>query len=141
MIFCLAIVAALFPLNATALMDDAQARADVGILLSEGESAANVIAALQADGRELLDACVIATIAAAEEFQFDFIQTCLSSATTVEQARAIADALVAASGQNTQLASTVAQVMDTLTTQTLPPPSSYQGDGIATGGVSVSPST
>lgn len=131
----------LLPLNAVAVMDDAQARADVEIMLNDGRSAGDIISALEADGRELLDACVVATLAADEEHQFEFVQTCITSTTTLEEARSIADALIAALGENTPLAATVAQVMNAYNTQTLPPPSGYQGDGIATGGGSVSPST
>lgn len=138
---CLASALIYLPLNAAAVMDDAQARADVDILLNEGKSAGDIISMLQADGRELLDACVVATIAASDEDQLAFVRTCITSATTVEEARSIADALIAASGEDTPLALTVAQVMNTYNTQTLPVPPGYQGDGIATGGTSVSPST
>ncbi|MFT4824947.1 MAG: hypothetical protein ACI9DH_001851 [Halioglobus sp.] len=129
------------PLNAAAVMDDSQARADVEILLNEGKSAGDIISALQADGRELLEACVVATVASSEEDQLAFVRTCITSARTVEEARSIADALIAAAGEDTPLALTVAGVMNTYNTQTLPVPASYQGDGIATGGSSVSPST
>jgi len=139
--FCLSSALILLPLNAAAVMDDAQARADVEIMLNDGRSASDIISVLEADGRETLDACVVATLAAGEEDKLAFVQTCITSTTTVEEARSIADALIAALGEDTPLAASVAQLMNAYNTQTLPPPSGYQGDGIATGGGSVSPST
>ena len=135
---CLAGLILSLSLAANAKMDDAQARADVTIMLGEGSTAPEVIEALVADGRELVDACVLATGTVEDSRRMEFVNTCISSTTSTAQAQSVADALIAAAGDNTVLASAIAQVMSTYSTETLVPPSTYQGDGIATGGGTVS---
>ena len=141
LLFAMAILISSVTLSANAMMDDAQARADVTIMLGEGSTATEVISALVADGRELVDACVLATGAVQDKRRMEFVSTCINSSTSTTQAQSVADALIAAAGENTLLATAITQVMNTYSTETLPPPATYQGDGIATGGGSVSPSS
>ena len=140
LLFAMAVLISSVTLSANAMMDDAQARADVTIMLGEGSTATEVISALVADGRELVDACVLATGAVQDKRRLAFVSTCINSSTSTTQAQSVADALIAAAGENTLLATAITQVMNTYSTETLPPPATYQGDGISTGGGSVSPS-
>lgn len=136
---CLAGLMLSLPLAASAKMDDAQARADVNIMLGEGNTAAEVVDALVADGREWVDACVLATSAVEVPRRMEIVDTCIGSSTSIAQAKAVADALTALAGDNLAFAGAIAQVMALYSTETLIPPTTYQGDGIATGGGSVSP--
>ena len=135
---CVAGLVLSLPVAATAKMDDAQARADVTIMLGEGSTALEVIDALVADGRELVDACVLATGAVEDKRRMEFVNTCINSTTSSDQAQSVADALIAVAGDNTVLADAITQVMNAYSTETLPPPATYQGDGIATGGGTIS---
>ena len=134
LLYCMAVLISSVTLSAYAMMDDDQARADVTIMLGEGNTATEVISALVADGRELVDACVLATGAVEDKRRMEFVSTCINSSTSTAQAQSVADALISAAGENTSLATAITQVMNTYSTETLPPPATYQGDGIATGG-------
>ncbi len=133
---------AYLPLSATALMDKREARDTVVNMLGESQSAAAVIAALVADGRGLIDATIFALVSGGEENREAIARAGIASAGSLAEAQSVANALIATAGATGPLADVVAQEMKAYR-ETLTPPSTYQGSGIATGGggQAVSPSS
>ena len=127
------------PLGANALMNENEAQATVVSMLAEGNSAAEVIAALMADGRDLIDATIFALVAGGQENRVAFAEAGTAAAKSFEELQSVANALIATAGATGSVAQAVTLAV-TEYKSTLTPPSTYQGGGIATGG-DVSPST
>ena len=136
---CVALALASVTSNAIAVMDETEARDTVVSMLDQSQPATEIIAALMADGRDLIDATIFALVSGGENNRTAFAEAGIASATSLAQAQSVSYALIATAGATGPVADTVETAMKTYSNR-LTPPSTYQGSGIATGGGSVSPS-
>ena len=125
---------------AIAQMDETQARDTVVSMLDLGRSPTDVVGALVADGRDLIDATIFSLVVGGQENRTAFAKAGISAARSLPEAEAVANALIATAGATGPVAATVADALEEYR-RTLEPPPGYSGSGIATGGGNpVSPS-
>ena len=127
------------PFGANAAMDAAAACNTVQTMLVDGSTPADIIAVLKEDGRTLSEATVFAMVCGGEDNRVAFATAGVSSATSLMEAQGVVDAVLATAGQTGPVADAL-RVALTDYTETFPPPATYTGGNIATGG-GVSPSS
>ena len=128
------------PFSASAMMDEGVAYSTVKTMLANGSSAEEVVAALKADGRTLAESTVFAMVSGGENMRVAFAKAGVALAGSQMQAQSVVNAVLAAAGQTGPVADAV-QVAMKAYIASMPPPSTYTGGNIATGGGAVSPST
>jgi hypothetical protein len=129
------------PFSANAAMDEAAAYSTVQTMLADGRSTpADIIAALKDDGRTLSEATVFAMVSGGEDNRVAFATAGVASATSLMEAQAVVDAVLATAGKTGPVADALG-VAFTKYSASIQPPSTYTGGNIATGGGAVSPSS
>ena len=128
------------PFSANAVMDEVAAYSTVQTMMANGSSPADIIAALKEDGRTLAESTVFAMVSGGENMRVAFATAGVESATSLMEAQSVVDAVLAAAGETGPVADALQVAMNTYT-KSIPPPSTYTGGNIATGGGAISPST
>ena len=128
------------PFSANAVMDEVAAYSTVQTMQANGSSAAETISVLKEDGRTLAEATVFAMVSGGEDMRVAYATAGVESATSLMEAQAVVDAVLAAAGETGPVADALQVAMNTYS-KSIPPPSTYKGGNIATGGGAVSPST
>ena len=128
------------PISANAMMDEVAAYSTVQTMQANGNSAADIIAALKEDGRTLAESTVFAMVSGGEDMRVAFATAGVKSATSLMEAQAVVDAVIATAGETGPVAEALQVAMNTYS-KSIQPPSTYTGGNIATGGGAISPST
>jgi len=128
------------PFSANAMMDEVAAYSTVQSMLANGSSAEDIITALKEDGRTLSESTVFAMVSGGENMRVAFAKAGVALAGSQMEAQAVVDAVLATAGETGPVADAVQVAMNSYI-KSMPPPSSYTGGNIATGGGAVSPST
>ncbi len=121
---------ALMPHGASALMGQEEAYAKVQSMLGSGGTPADIIYALEKDGRTLSESTVFAMVSGSEENRVDFATSGVMAANSLLEAQVVVDAVLAVAGETGPVADALAIAMDSYI-RTMPPPFS-RNNNVAT---------